>query len=76
MLGDSPPEGAPGRRFYSNLSFFLLHSACDVPNNSNERERGTYLGLLERMDQAGDLKPGARETIVAKFRAAKPGSLL
>lgn len=75
VISDSPPEGAPGRRFYSNLAFFLRFSGFGVPGNATERERGMYLGLLRRMDEGGELKPGALDEIVAKFRTAKPGPL-
>jgi hypothetical protein len=56
LVSEGPPPAAPGQRFYSNLAFFL-HSFV-VPNGSNRVERGLYLQLIHRLDEAGELKQG------------------
>lgn len=68
---EAPPPDAPGRRFYSNLAFFLGDFA--VPHGSSDAEKGLYIGLMERMDAAGNLKAGVKDRVVSALRAAARG---
>lgn len=67
LVAQAPSQGSAGRRFYSNLGFFL--HTFGMPNGANETERGIYATLLERFDNAGNLKPGARAQIEASWRS-------
>jgi hypothetical protein len=55
ILASPVPEGRPGRRFYSNLGFFVQNLM--VPNGATADERGLYLQLVRRMRDAGDMLP-------------------
>lgn len=68
LVSEAPSPDSPGRRYYSNLGFFL--QGFTVPGGSNNIERGLYLQLIERMDAAGELKPGAGKTIAEALRRA------
>ena len=59
-------ESAPGRRYYSNLGFFLQSFA--VPEGATSEEKQHYVRLIKQMDAEGWLKRGALEEILAKFR--------
>ena len=66
LWDQAPRESAPGRRYYSNLGFFLQSFA--VPEGASSEERQHYVRLIKRMDAEGWLKRGALEEILAKFR--------
>jgi len=68
LVGQAPPPDAPGRRFYSNLGFFLNDFA--VPNGSGSDERRLYLQLVQRIDAAGGLKPSALAPIERVIKAS------
>jgi hypothetical protein len=61
LAAETPPVGSAGRRFYSNLSFFLM--AFEPPAGASHEEKRLYLQLVRRFDAAGALNPGARERI-------------
>jgi hypothetical protein len=61
IVAQAPPESHPGRKYYSNLGFFLQTFA--PPAGANMEELQLYLGLLERINAAGQLKPGAFEPL-------------
>lgn len=61
LVTEAPPPDAPGRRYYSNLGFFL--QAFTVPMGSNYAERVLYLQFILRLDASGALKPGTRQQI-------------
>lgn len=61
LLADAPPPRSPGRRYYSNLGFFLQEFTS--PAAASQAENILYLKLIQRLDITGDLKPGARERI-------------
>ena len=67
-MAHAPPPDAPGRRFYSNLGFFL--GAFTVPMGSNQTERSHYIEFIKRLDAAGALKPGAAEAVLAALRSS------
>src|SRR5215216_395182 len=68
LAAETPPPDAPGRRYYSNLAYFL--QCFGVPGGSSYAEKGLYLKLIARLDSTGILKPGAREEIESKLRHA------
>lgn len=68
LVAEAPPPDTPGRRYYSNLGFFL--QAFTVPMGSSHAERGLYLQFIQRLDAAGKLKPGARQQIEDALRHA------
>jgi hypothetical protein len=68
---ETPPQGSPGRKFYSNLAFFL--QSFTVPAGSNYAERRSYLGLIQRLDAAGMLKPGVGKDVEQQLRQAMAG---
>lgn len=68
LVTETPPPDAPGRRFYSNLGFFL--QSFTVPLGSNYTEKALYLQFIQRLDAAGSLKPGAGQRIEAELRRA------
>ena len=68
LVNEAVPPDSPGRRYYSNLGFFL--QAFTVPYGSNYDERVLYLEFIRRLDQSGQLKPGAREKIEDDLKKA------
>jgi hypothetical protein len=66
LLAEAPRPDAPGRRYYSNLGFFL--QAFTVPMGSSYAERALYLQFIQRLDAAGALKPEARQQIEQALR--------
>ena len=72
LVDQAPRPDTPGRKFYSNLGFFL--QAFTVPDGSNGEERALYLEFVRRLDAAGGLKPGALERIEEDFRRARAPS--
>jgi hypothetical protein len=68
LVAETPPPDAPGRRYYSNLGFFL--QAFTVPFGSSHAEKALYLQFIQRLDAGGELKPGAGQKIVEALRHA------
>ena len=68
LVQETPRETSPGRRFYSNLRFFL--AAFIVPMGSSYEEKALYLQFIQRLDAAGALKPGAGQKVVEDLRRA------
>lgn len=67
LVHQAPPQNSPGRKYYSNLGFFL--QAFTVPAGSSQAERSMYIRFIERLDATGDtLKPGAAEIVLAALR--------
>jgi len=71
LLTEAPPPDSPGRKYYSNLGFFL--QGFTPPGGSSYAEKALYVQLIQRMDKLGELKPGARETIEQALRHAMEG---
>jgi hypothetical protein len=61
LVIEAPPPNSPGRRYYSNLDFFLGTFA--VPAGSNFVELSLYLQFIRRLDTAGTLKPGIGKNV-------------
>lgn len=59
---------SPGRRYHSNLAFFL--GQFQTPYGSNQTEKALYIQLIQRLDDAKQLKPGVREPIQRALQAA------
>jgi hypothetical protein len=68
LVDESPPPDAPGRRYYSNLEFFL--QAFIPPANSSHDEKFLYIQLIQRMDDRGELKLGVRDKVERDLRKA------
>jgi hypothetical protein len=68
LAAQTPPPNAPGRRYYSNLAFFL--GCFGVPGGSSYAEKALYLQLIARLDATGILKPGACPKIESDLRQA------
>jgi hypothetical protein len=66
LVSQAPPPDSPGRRYYSNLGFFL--ESFDVPMGSNSTERSLYIQLIQRLEAAGSLKPDTAPGILAALR--------
>jgi hypothetical protein len=64
----APPPESPGRRYYANLGTFL--QLFQVPVRSSHAEKELYLEFIERLDAAGQLKPGVREQLEGALRRA------
>lgn len=62
------PPDTPGRRYYSNLGFFLQTFAA--PDGANATELTEYMRLIQRFDAEGVLKEGARVTVEERLRSA------
>ena len=61
LVREAPPPDSPGRRYYSNLGFFLQSFA--VPTGSGHEERELYLRFVEKLDGSGALKRGAGQKV-------------
>ena len=59
----------PGRRYYSNLGFFLNTFA--PPDGASLDELSLYLAMVRHFDASGDVKSGALVEIEAALQAAK-----
>ncbi|MGB7922015.1 MAG: hypothetical protein WCF57_02090 [Pyrinomonadaceae bacterium] len=68
LVAEAPPPDAPGRRYYSNLGFFLQNFT--VPMGSSYAERALYLQFIQRLDADGALKPGVRQQVEEALRHA------
>lgn len=68
LVANSPRPDSPGRRYYSNLDFFL--QAFTVPNDSSYAEKEQYLSFVKKLDAAGELKAGALQPIEEALRHA------
>jgi hypothetical protein len=68
LVAETVPPDSPGRRYYMNLHFFL-HSLTP-PGGSNYAEKALYIQLVQKFDEAGELKPGAKDIIERSLRHA------
>jgi hypothetical protein len=68
LVDEAPPPDSPGRRYYSNLGFFL--QAFTVPMESSYAEKALYLQFIQRLDAEGALKPGAGQRVQDELRRA------
>jgi len=68
LMAESPPPDAPGRRYYSNLAFFL--QAFIVPMGSSYAEKALYVQFNQRLDAAGELKSGAGQKVIQDLESA------
>jgi hypothetical protein len=57
-----------GRRYYSNLGFFV--QSYWPPDGANSTELVEYLRLIRAFEAQGALKPGVRNELEAKLEAA------
>jgi hypothetical protein len=68
LVDEAPRPGTPGRRFYSNLGYFLR--CFGPPAGASQAEKALYTQLLRRLDEAGQLKPGVRQSREDALRRA------
>lgn len=68
LVAEAPPPDSAGRRYYSNLGFFL--QAFIVPMGSSYTEKALYLQFIQRLEAAGALKPGACKRVTEELRRA------
>jgi hypothetical protein len=68
LVGNAIAPDTPGRRYYSNLGFFIQYFAA--PDGANGTELREYLRLVRAFDVEGALKPGVREEVEGKLQAA------
>jgi hypothetical protein len=61
LIKEAPPPDVPGRRYYSNLGFFLQNFT--VPEGSSYQEKELYFQFIRQLDAAGELKPGAAQKV-------------
>lgn len=71
LMADASPQDSPGRKYFSNLGFFL--SSFTVPGGASAKEKMLYIHFVERLDDAGKLRTGARKTIIDSLRASMGG---
>ncbi len=62
------PVDAPGRRYYSNFGFFL--HTYGVPSEASYEELVLYAQFIQKLDDAGSLKPGVCEKVLAELQKA------
>jgi hypothetical protein len=65
-------EVAPGRsasqRYRRNFRYFMVDFT--PPHGASGEELVRYIAMIERLDEKGQLAPGARKTVVAALRRA------
>ena len=69
VVDEAPPQDTPGRSFYSNLGFFLHTFA--PPAGASGTELSLYIQFLQRIDAAGELKPGVKDTLIRVLQEAR-----
>jgi hypothetical protein len=68
LVKEAPPPDSPGRRYYSNLGFFL--QAFTIPKGSSYAEKALYLQFIQRLDATGALKSGVGQKVQEELRHA------
>ncbi len=68
LIREAPPPDSPGRRYYSNLAFFL--DEFTIPAGSSREEMELYLRFIQRLEAANALNPGAAQQVQEKLRRA------
>ncbi len=71
LVSEAPRPDSPGRRYYSNLGFFL--QAFMIPAGSSQAEKALYLQFIQRLDAAGELKPGTGQRVQEELTRAIEG---
>jgi hypothetical protein len=66
LVLETPPPDPPGRKYYSNLSFFL--GAFSVPGGASYAEKALYLKFIQRLDDSGALKPCTGQIVEEALR--------
>jgi hypothetical protein len=68
LVNESPSQDAPGRRYFSNLGFFL--GAFSIPTGSSYAEKALYLQFIQRLNATGQLKPAGGKKVEAELQKA------
>ena len=78
VLITAPPESHLGRRYYSNLGFFL--QTFSPPAGANREEIALYIRLLERINAEGLVKEGRfvplRQALIAAMDDGSPSRFM
>lgn len=65
LVKKAPPVDTPGRKYYSNLGFFLQR--FDIPAGLDDEEKLLYKKFIEKLDSTGQLKSGIGKEIKNKL---------
>jgi hypothetical protein len=68
LMSESVPPDAPGRRYYSNLAFFM--QGFSPPAGANALELRQYRRPLEVFESEGALRLGARSQLESALNRA------
>ena len=68
LVSNAPRPDSPGRKFYSNLGFFL--GSLLVPNGSKPKEMKLYIGVIEKLVKNGELKPDVAQKAIDRLKEA------
>jgi hypothetical protein len=68
LVAEAPRPDAPGRRYYSNLGFFL--QGFTAPDGASSHELGLYIDFIQKPGVVELLIPGAKEKIVVALQTA------
>jgi hypothetical protein len=66
LAASAPAETAPGRKFYSNLGFFL--QSFRVPTGASYEERQLYFAMFAHFEAEGAISPEVRAQVETAFR--------
>ena len=69
VLKAMPLPDTPGRKFYTNLFYFVNH--LSPPGASSYREKELYIRFIDTLERIGELNPDARKRVEAELRQAK-----
>jgi hypothetical protein len=68
LVNNSYRGNWPGKEYYSRLGFFL--NGLVPPSTTSRGELSCYLDLIDRIDDAGELREGSAERIREGLRNA------
>lgn len=66
LVLETPPPDSPGRKYYSNLSFFI--GSFSVPSGASYAEKALYLRFIQRLNASGALIPGTGQKVEETLR--------
>ena len=67
LAHEGPRHDRPGRMYYMNLAFVL--QAFRVPGEASDEELALYSAFFQRIDKAGQLKPGEGQKVEEALRS-------
>lgn len=69
LIGNAPPPDSPGRPFYSNFANFFGNNFV-APGGASADELILYIGFIERLVAAGQVRPEDGTTVIEGLRKA------